>query len=323
MSIVKNYFRNQVKSILADELRDLRSDVSYRLRALEDRAKVNSHQLILPGHILDGYEFLENTPSAGMVSWNDCHIVYKGTTYPITDGLTDQKYIYWTKDTNNDTFRTHFNKPELGIDDVLVGINEGGKIHLLIQTGKFVHGSAIVEESISNDEIAANANIQAAKIGDLPASKITTGEFNANRIPTLDANKIGSGELNEARIPSLSASKIGSGTFHADRIPTLQIAKVDGLQAELDEKLSSADIGDIEQDISSLESARDTLMDRTQKFGSDGEVISDGASIGLGALSDLNTVGTAEIQNNAVTNAKVPNGVLSAQKLNVSQHFIF
>jgi hypothetical protein len=59
------------------------------------------------------------------------------------------------------------------------------------------------------------------RIPALPASKTTSGAFDAARIPNLDATKITSGTFNEARIPNLSAAKITSGTFDLARIPSV------------------------------------------------------------------------------------------------------
>lgn len=50
--------------------------------------------------------------------------------------------------------------------------------------------------------------IAADYIGNLPASKITSGTFNVDRIPELSASKITSGVLDAARIPDLAGSKI-------------------------------------------------------------------------------------------------------------------
>ena len=59
----------------------------------------------------------------------------------------------------------------------------------------------------------------------LPASKITSGSFNADRIPSLPASKITSGSFADTFIPSLAASKITSGTFGTALIPNLAASK--------------------------------------------------------------------------------------------------
>lgn len=62
----------------------------------------------------------------------------------------------------------------------------------------------------SNAALANTLNTKvfaAAQVGNLPASKITSGTISLDRIPTMDA----------AHIPSLDASKVGSGTFGVAR----------------------------------------------------------------------------------------------------------
>lgn len=47
----------------------------------------------------------------------------------------------------------------------------------------------------------------------MPASKITTGQFDSGRIPGLDASKVVTGTFSQDRIPNISAAKITSGSL--------------------------------------------------------------------------------------------------------------
>ena len=60
-----------------------------------------------------------------------------------------------------------------------------------------------------------------SKIPDLPATKITSGTFDATLIPNLDAAKITTGTLHNDHIPHMNADKISAGTFATARIPAL------------------------------------------------------------------------------------------------------
>lgn len=87
--------------------------------------------------------------------------------------------------------------------------------------------------STNNTQIATTAFVQAviaaltaAQIPNLPASKTTSGTFDAARIPNLSASKITSDTLSADRIPNLSAAKITSGTLDAARIPALSASKI-------------------------------------------------------------------------------------------------
>ena len=70
------------------------------------------------------------------------------------------------------------------------------------------------------DEEEEEEDLEPDDIPDLPASKITSGEFEDDRIPGLPASKIDSGEFDDDRIPDLPTSKIDSGRFNKDRLPS-------------------------------------------------------------------------------------------------------
>jgi hypothetical protein len=66
------------------------------------------------------------------------------------------------------------------------------------------------------DTVDGTPSFRALVAGDIPAmpaSKITTGQFDSGRIPSLDASKITSGTFSQDRIPNLSAAKITSGAL--------------------------------------------------------------------------------------------------------------
>ena len=87
----------------------------------------------------------------------------------------------------------------------------------------------------------AGLTLTVADIPSLPASKITSGEFAAERIPQLNADKIGSGTLDRARLPALAADDITTGTLPAARLPALAAV----LDTELGSTLwrASTDLG--------------------------------------------------------------------------------
>ena len=79
--------------------------------------------------------------------------------------------------------------------------------------------------------------VDADDIPNLPASKITSGEFATQRIPDLDADKIASGTFATTLIPNLPASIINSGTFTTGLIPSLPYVSVGTAQAHDDETI--------------------------------------------------------------------------------------
>ena len=65
----------------------------------------------------------------------------------------------------------------------------------------------------TGDGVPSFRALVANDIPALPASKITTGQFDSGRIPSLDASKITTGTFGSDRIPNLNASKITNGAL--------------------------------------------------------------------------------------------------------------
>lgn len=132
-----------------------------------------------------------------------------------------------------------------------------------------------------------------ARIPDLDASKLVTGVLSALRIPDLDAAKIATGILSAARIPDLDAAKIVTGVLALSLIPDLPASKI-----------TSGEFAD----------ARIAQSSVTQHQGA--------LSLGLsqvsdaGALAGKDTIATADIDAEAVTEDKLSASV--AEKLNRS-----
>ena len=83
-------------------------------------------------------------------------------------------------------------------------------------------GQAAVSSALDADELE---DLEADDIPDLPASKITSGQFDDDRIPNLQAGKIINGEFDSNLIPNLPANRIVTGSFDADRIPGISADK--------------------------------------------------------------------------------------------------
>ncbi|WPD20171.1 hypothetical protein [Thermaerobacter composti] len=219
--------RQIVREVLQDELQSLLKDISYRIQVLANEAanagRVSSHHLNLSQHILDGYTFTNNSPSAGYVSWADCHVVYKGTDYTITDGNTNKKYIYWTLTTPTQ-FQTSDTKPTLGPDDVLVGINDNGTFNLMMAPGKMIHGAGVVGGSISGSEIASAA-IAASHIldGAVTGVKIASGAVGSTQLANgaVTSTKIANGAVGNSQ---LATNAVASGNIQNGAVTGSKIA---------------------------------------------------------------------------------------------------
>jgi len=95
-----------------------------------------------------------------------------------------------------------------------LGASEEGTVY--VDGDKDVRNAATLNAGVLN----------ADRVPDLPASKITSGAFSTSRIPNLAASKITSGIFSEDRIPDLDAARIATGTFAPDRIPNLGANKI-------------------------------------------------------------------------------------------------
>jgi len=192
-----------VERIIESKFSSFLHDIDYRINTMQESfgrlngspgAKVSSHDLNIATHILDGFTFTPNSPSAGYVAWAGCHIVYKGTDVTITNANTNLKYIWWDYDANpNTAFQTSDTKPTLAIDDVLIAINDSGTPTIIITSGKLLPGSAIADSTIDSGEIK-NSAITSTKVA---TDAITEAKVAAGAITEA---KVGAGAIAEAKL---------------------------------------------------------------------------------------------------------------------------
>jgi uncharacterized small protein (DUF1192 family)/uncharacterized low-complexity protein len=301
--------RQMVKEILNDELKSLLADVTYRIGVLHDEVKrvqgethrITSGMLNLATHQLDGFVITDNSPAAGKIAWTDCNIVYKGTSYAITDGSTDMKYVYWQADTTPTTFKFSNTKPVLTDDDVMICINNEGTHQMVIGIGRMTPGGSIIDGTIDSDEIADGA-VLTDKIA---ALAITEGLLATGAVTV---NKIGSGAVTEAKIGSnaVTDAKIKDGAVVADKIGSGAVteAKI-GSNAVTDAKIKAGAVSELK------------LADNAVTSGkiAQNAVVAD--KISSGAITE------AKIAANAVTSGKIASGSVAENKLSIAMHLLF
>ena len=216
--------RQTIRQILQEELHSLLHDVSYRIRTLEDLQKnhdrVHSSDLNLATHMLDGYSFTDDSPSAGYVSWVDVNIVYKGQTYAIQDGNTNMKYIWWDFSATDPTvLQTSNTKPTITQDDVLIGINDNGTFHLTMAPGKPTPGGAILSGSISSNELGAGSVISSV----LADNAVTSSKIDSNAVTS---PKISSGAVTNGKIATgaVQTGNLADGAVSGVKIQDLAVS---------------------------------------------------------------------------------------------------
>jgi len=75
--------------------------------------------------------FTNDSPEPGYVSWSNVVLYWKDNKYEIEDGSTDKKYIWWDYSTSTTTFQTSDTRPELDLEDVIIGYNDNGTWRLM------------------------------------------------------------------------------------------------------------------------------------------------------------------------------------------------
>ncbi len=298
--------RAQVREVLNDELKGILHDVSYRLGVLYDAVertgRIGSRDLNLAVHQLDGFTLTDNSPATGKVAWSDCNIVYKGVNYAITDGSTDNKYIWWQFAASpNTVFQTSATKPALTDDDVLVAINNGGTHQLVIGSGRMTSGAAILDGSVDGSAIGSGA-ITEGKIAALAITeaKLASGAVTSGKIGSgaVESGALASGAVTEAKLASgaVTSGKIGSGAVAESNLASGAVTegKIAG-SAVTSGKIASGAVG------------------ATQLAGS--AVTSD--KLASGAVT------SAKIAEGAVGSTQIGAGAVATDKLNTALHMIF
>lgn len=161
---------------------------------------VTTTKLTIYSIFIDGLSITDNSPSAGYVSWSACTLQYEGTSYSISSGNTNLKYIYWDKP--NTTFSASNTKPSWQADRYMIAINEGGT-HTIVWNATLIHGGTLITGSITAQEIAANT---------ITANEIASNTITAAEIAT---NTITSTEIAAAAI---TATELAAGAVTTDKL---------------------------------------------------------------------------------------------------------
>ena len=307
--LIRDTVEQAVNRAFTEGFKSVLLDITYRVDSLMNMGlmqaglphRITSEMLHLPRPILDGFTFSDNFPVSGYVSWSDCNIMYKGTKYTISNGNSNQKYIYWTLATTPTTFKLSATKPTLTDDDILICINNGGVHQLVIGDGRMVNGAAVLDGSISSGELGSGA---------VTTSKLASGAVDSTILASsaVTTAKIAFGAVDAAALASsavtttkLAANAVDSTKISSGAVGTSQLAA----SAVTDAKIASGAI-------------------TTGKIAS-GAVNSD--AIAAGAISSGNiatgAIGSSQIADGAVIGAKIGAGQIAAEKLSIATHMLF
>ena len=311
-SDIMEMVNNAVETALGNRFKSLLHDIDYRINTLynvleraetpgDNHKKVNSRDLNISQHILDGFVFEDDAPTAGSVSWNDCHIVYKGQNYDIADGDTTDKYVFWKLITPT-TFQTSNTKPALGADDVLVGVNEGGTFHCMLTPGKMTPGSVLLDGTVGSDEIGSGA---------VTSGKIASGAVRSENIAdaAVVASKILDGAVGTGKLASgaVDSTKLASGAVTAGKIASGAINNAN--------LFSSGVVNETALASGAVSAAK--LADKAVTSAKLGDSAVTGAKIAAGAISG------DKLADGAITGPKIGAGAIGESKLNLATHLLY
>lgn len=151
---------------------------------------IDANKLNVATHILSGTTWTDDSPAAGSIAWSGASVTYNGNTYAITDGNTNNKYIWWDFSLSTTTFQTSDTQPTLTDDDLLVAYNDSG-IHILIWNATIIDGRVIRTGTlIANDIIVSGATTLAdwrhgSDLTMIDGGDIYTHSIQANRLSIL------------------------------------------------------------------------------------------------------------------------------------------
>jgi hypothetical protein len=371
MNMFKKYIKKIVAGVISDEFASVREtmnqefasvlhDVTYRMGQLRelgagvslDGRRIQTSDLNLASHMIDGYTVANNSPSAGSVAWTDINIVYKGQTYTLANGNTTKKYLWWDFDAvPNTVLQVSDTKPTLTIDDVLVGINEGGTFTSTMTAGKLTPGSALMDGSIGSGELA-NGAVLGSKIanGAVGSGQLTDGAITEVKLGAgaVTSAKIGSGAVGSTALASgavvsgkIAANAVGSTEIASNAVGTTQIAANAVTATQIGTgAVTAGKIG--ANAVTDTTIATGAVTSGKIGSGAVGSTALASGAVTTGKIAS-GVVGSTELANGAVTSGKIGTGAVgsgniatgavgSAQlgagsiaedKLNLATHFLF
>jgi hypothetical protein len=308
--------KDDIRLFLQNELQEVRNnihnefagalhDIQYQLRQLHEKStgsdRVHTSDLNIASHMIEGYTTTNNSPSAGYVAWAGVNIVYKGTTYALTDGNSNNTYLYWTLGTTPTVLRTSNTKPVLTIDDVIIGINNGGTFTPTLQGGKLLNGVMIADATVSSNELGANSVI---------ASKIASGAVGATQIA---AGAVGSTALGSGAVTSgaVAAGAIGATALASGAVGNAALAA----NAVQSSNIAAGAVG-------STQIATNGVSSSNIASGAVGSTQLAANAVTSTAIAS-GAVGATQLAANAVGSAAISSGAIGETKLNIATHFVF
>jgi len=132
-----------------------------------------------------------NSPGAGSVAWSGMVINYKGSDYPITNGNSDKKFLWWDL-TSPTVLQTSDTLPTMTDDDQIIITNISGT-HYLTPTRTKVQAALLtgtMSAFISTPSSAPSADYEVANKKYVDEKRTSTIVSSATPTPNCDTTDI-------------------------------------------------------------------------------------------------------------------------------------
>ncbi len=127
------------------------------------------------------FELLNNTPSAGYITWKGVAVSVDDIVYIVADGSTNKRYVYWDKAQPN-ILQASDTMPSLSNNIKLMFVNRNG-IAYDVRSAEIIPGDVIVDGSITTRHISTEGlSADVIKTGTLDASRVTVTNLTADSI---------------------------------------------------------------------------------------------------------------------------------------------
>ena len=308
---MKDNLREEIAAVVKEQFDHYLADISFRIdqvyglldRVGQGRGSVYAEDLNIGRHILTGYTVTNNSPTAGKIAWTDCHIVYNGTDYVITNNNTDQKYVWWSPTTTPTAFQVTNTKPSLANGEVLVFVNSGGVYREMLSDTNSSMPRLVSDGAIDTGSIIANA---------VGTTAIADGAVGSSK---LGANAVTSAKLADGAVSTsakLAASVVASGNLADNAVTTAKI----NAGAVSDTKLADSAVTNAKL---ATNAVTDTKINANAVTAGK---LADGA-VNTSAKLAAGVVNTTQLATNAVNNDKLANGAVGAVNLNILRHVMY
>lgn len=217
-----------VREVMHGEFGQFLKDIEFRVsqayevsrRTAGEFGSVFAEDINLAMHTLTGYTITNNSPTAGFVAWASLHVVYNGTDNAITDGNSNDRYIWWDPAVSSTTLQVSNTQPTLSSTAALIFVNNSGTATVAVGAtvppavgAAAVNAAAIITGAVGSAALASGAVTSTALAsGAVTSSAIASGAVGSSQIAS---GAVGNTQLGSAAVQSgnIASGAVGSSAL--------------------------------------------------------------------------------------------------------------